>query len=171
MDFLARLQGADARRLLIKSPTHSFRVRVIERLLPSARFLLVRRNPSDLWRSNLKMWLAMNSLYGLAPLTTEALQRFLRRALSTYHDEVQWMRTHLAATRYQEICYEALATDPVATLEMANAQLRAFDVGLSSGAIQAAAARLRRESRDKPKPGALGIPEVEKLAQLFGYEA
>jgi omega-hydroxy-beta-dihydromenaquinone-9 sulfotransferase len=170
LDFLARLQRLDTRRLLLKSPTHSFRVRVIERLLPSSRFLLIHRNPLDVWHSNLKMWNSMNSLYGMAPIEAATLHNFLRVASRAYLDEVQWMRTHLAPGRYQEISYEALAENPIRTLESANARLHAFDKGLSSGSIFAASERLRREApRVAPRPSMRDIPEIDELCRLFGY--
>jgi hypothetical protein len=79
LDFLATVNQIEgpARRLLLKSPTHSFRTRSLLLRFPEAACVWVTRDPLDTWVSNLKMWRAMASTYGLAPMPEGALEAFL----------------------------------------------------------------------------------------------
>ncbi|HTW74005.1 MAG TPA: sulfotransferase, partial [Steroidobacteraceae bacterium] len=57
-------QSAD-RRLLLKSPNHSFRLPLLSSLFPDAKFIWIGRHVGELLASNLRMWRAMIGLYGL----------------------------------------------------------------------------------------------------------
>ena len=55
--FPERRIGARALRpLILKSPTHGFRVATLRELLPDARFVLIVRDPATHFESVIRMW-------------------------------------------------------------------------------------------------------------------
>jgi hypothetical protein len=173
-DLLARLGRTDPRRLLLKSPSHSFRVRVLAPLLTGAQFLLVTRESRDIWCSNIRMWRAMTRRYALAPLDEALLRDFLRGAMAAFTEEVAWMRATLPAHRYQEVHYEMLARDPLPELARVDRALGIAAAGLGAGSIQSR----WRELADAPRApcphvdcGWKSAAEViARLRELTGYE-
>lgn len=60
-------KSAPAMPLLLKSPPHSFKISLIEGLIPSARFLHIVRRPEDVFQSSRKLWQALWQMYALSP--------------------------------------------------------------------------------------------------------
>jgi omega-hydroxy-beta-dihydromenaquinone-9 sulfotransferase len=63
--FLASVQRGQDRRLVLKSPNHTFRWRAILRELPQSTLIWVVRDPREVFWSNVKMWKAMFQQYAL----------------------------------------------------------------------------------------------------------
>jgi hypothetical protein len=63
--FLASVQRGQDRRLVLKSPNHTFRLRAILRELPQSTFIWILRDPRQVFWSNVKMWKAMFKQYAL----------------------------------------------------------------------------------------------------------
>lgn len=114
---------ADPRPLLLKSPTHAFRLAQLGRLFPGTQVIAIERDPRAVLRSNLTLWRSLFALYALSPADDA---RLLPRLLDLYARYVQqtvaavpsWSPETLVAIRY-----EALIEDPVACLRGAYARL------------------------------------------------
>lgn len=93
-DFLGQVSAQDggARRLLLKSPNHTFRARGILRRFPASSLVWITRDPAEIVQSNRKMWRSMMALYGLRPIPAKALDDFLALALTN------------AAAMLEELC-------------------------------------------------------------------
>ncbi len=83
-DFLGQVSAQDGgrRRLLLKSPNHTFRARGILRRFPASSLVWITRDPAEIVESNQKMWRSMMALYALRPLPAKALDDFLALALA-----------------------------------------------------------------------------------------
>jgi hypothetical protein len=66
-DFLARVQALRPGRLLLKSPTHQFRVPLLRELFPRARFVHLVRDPRSVYASSIKLWREMFALHARQP--------------------------------------------------------------------------------------------------------
>jgi omega-hydroxy-beta-dihydromenaquinone-9 sulfotransferase len=172
-ELLRRFRARDPRRLLLKSPNHTFRVRLLSQKQPSAQFMAILRHPRDTWCSNMKMWRAMTRQYGLAPLDAGALNSFLRAAFELYGEELEWMRAHLPASRYQEVRYEDLVAGPLDELQRVNQALGVLDAGLASGSFAARWETLSGVTRVACNHAdcgwTLARPTLDTLAQRTGY--
>lgn len=81
-DFLRGItQGAPGGRLLLKSPSHTFRLSPLRTLFPRAKFIWVARHPGEVLPSNFKMWRAMMGRYGLWGCPPGILESFLEDML------------------------------------------------------------------------------------------
>lgn len=82
-DFLGQIVAAagSRKRLLMKSPNHTFRILGLLRRFPSSPCVWITREPSSIVQSNLKMWRSMIGLYGLTAEQPAKLEAFLSTAL------------------------------------------------------------------------------------------
>ncbi len=63
---MRRFQLANpGRRLIIKSPPHTARIRTLLKLFPDARFVHISRNPYEIYPSTIRTWKILNSQFGL----------------------------------------------------------------------------------------------------------
>ena len=69
------------RRLLLKSPNHTFRMLALRHSFPRAQFIWMGRSSRELVASNLKMWRAMMERYALWSCPQGLLEQFLHEAL------------------------------------------------------------------------------------------
>lgn len=112
-DLLRMVAVRDGRPLLLKSPTHLFRVQRLAERFPEARFVLITRDPDELWCSNRSMWSAMLQDYALSAWSFTDIEPFLVRALLAYRSQLDWLRSSLPAWRLIETSYAALTRQPL----------------------------------------------------------
>lgn len=111
--FLRRLEWQYHRRPLLKSPSHTFRIRWLRTMFPQARFVHISRDPVQVWSSNLQTWTALFERYGLTTWRGEDIEDFIALAYAKAAGAVAWGREHLPRDSWYELSYEALCTDPV----------------------------------------------------------
>ena len=136
-------------RLALKSPSHSFRVKAIERMFPEGRHLWITRSPDELLHSNRKMWTAMFKRYGLsAPraglrparppwgsskvaephllesdAAAQRLDGFLLRAFAQAAACLDWMCAHMGRDRLAVVDFAQLTADPPGVISAAGCRL------------------------------------------------
>jgi len=115
--------------LILKSPGHTCRVRLLLELFPGARFVHIRRNPYDVFRS-MQHWMRagtpvwalqrgeLNDLY-------DRLIRQYREVFEVYFEE----RRLIPEGQLHEMNFEALEVDPVGQLHAAYEALSLPDFG------------------------------------------
>ena len=114
--FLSWCQEKDRQRIVLKSPNHLFRYRALVGRYPRARFVWIVRSPSELWRSNLRMWRAMIGCYGLWKCEGSELETFLVQALNSYTTLLEELYQEGAFLDHPVISYEGLVASPGAVL-------------------------------------------------------
>jgi hypothetical protein len=79
-------------RLLLKSPTHTFRLPWLAVRFPRARFVWLTRALPDVLESNRRMWAAMVDRYGHWQMDPVKLESFLQRAIRNHDEILEWAR-------------------------------------------------------------------------------
>ena len=115
-EFLRGICGRGAGRLLLKSPTHTFRLPLIRKVFPRAQFVWIGRDPGDVLASNRRMWSAMISTYALWKCPAGELDRFLRDAVGACSAVLASGLADMTPERMLWVDYEALQTDAAAVL-------------------------------------------------------
>ena len=108
---LKRLQFAQDKRLVLKSPLHTSRIPTLLRLFPDARFIHMARSPFDVYPSTLHTWKAMGSVQGLhnpLPKDDGWLREYVfdvfQRLFETYERDRQLIpEGHLVEVRYEDL--------------------------------------------------------------------
>ena len=104
--------------LILKSPSHSYRVQTLRRLVPNSRFVLIVRNPYEVFESMMKTYRAYAFRYGLVPgLSNRALREILLVERLRCEQKLQSGLPGLGSERLAIVKYEDLAADPVGTVE------------------------------------------------------
>jgi hypothetical protein len=110
--------GAD-KRLLIKSPAHSFRVARLSPLFPGARFIRLVREPCAVFASTLGLWQSMWERYALAaPLAQEVLIERILETRIALERKLEGALPSLSDNRVATVRYEDLVADPCGTIEL-----------------------------------------------------
>jgi hypothetical protein len=114
--FLAWCREPTRKFLIVKSPNHVFRSPALLTHFSRARFVWILRDPTEIWRSNLKMWRAMIGRYSLWSAQNGELEDFLEAALLAYSNLLEDAYVKGSFRNQPAFSYEALVKDPATVL-------------------------------------------------------
>lgn len=133
MSWLIRaLQVRQHRRVLLKSPPHTWRIPSLLAMYPDAQFVCLTRSPEDTVASTVAMWKSLTAAYALGGT---ADLRWEQAAIDDYVDFQRTLiqiRGLLEPTQYQEIAFERLLEDPLTTMRQLYRNLKLGDFDLTS---------------------------------------
>jgi omega-hydroxy-beta-dihydromenaquinone-9 sulfotransferase len=114
LEFLKKLTLRCGRPLILKSPTHTCRIRILLEMFPGARFIHIHRNPYAVVQSTRHQLNVALDWYQLQTFDRSLvdewiLQRF-RRMYETFLDE----RSLIPAGQFCEVAFEQLECEPIA---------------------------------------------------------
>lgn len=118
LDFLKRVQVARPGRMVLKSPTHSFRIQTLLELFPDARFVHIVRDPRVVFPSTVHLWRKLHAAQGLQTPTHEGLEEYVFRTFEHLYRKVEEGKALVDPSRFAEIRYEELVADPVGTMRV-----------------------------------------------------
>ena len=133
MYFLKKTQfaeGGSHKRLLLKSPVHTARVRILREMFPKAQFVFIHRHPLEVFQSAAHMADAYYWQCHLQKPTLQDTQEFILHQGELLHEAYTRDVAEVAPERKTEVRFERLNADPVGTLERVYASLgwgKAFD--------------------------------------------
>lgn len=162
--------------VVLKSPSHSYRVRTLRRLLPNARFILMVRDPYEQFESMMKTYRAFSLRYGLTPgLPNRELREVILAERMRCEEKLQAGFSGLDDDRLITVKYEDLAANPLAAVERIYQQFGWEDFGtvrprLSRKCAQAGG---RRAMAAQPPPAwRERLKEAWSiLFERYGYDA
>ncbi len=124
--FVRKVTLRNGKRPLLKSPNHTARIAMILEQYPGAKFVHLRRNPYDVYRSLVHMAKQVIPVWGLQAYPTETISDMAidtyRLLYAAYFEQV----SKIPAGQFHEIAYEELIQNPLPVLEGA---YRALDLG------------------------------------------
>ena len=134
----------EGRPMILKSPTHGFRVSTLRELLPDARFILISRNPATHFESVIRMWRRMFETYSLGAIPSDdAVREAILPDRARFEAKLEDGVAGLPGNRYAELTYEELIADPAASCERLYDRLDLGDFGPVRGSIAAEVGRRR----------------------------
>lgn len=104
-------------RLLLKSPSHTFRLPALRTLFPRAKFIWMARRADEVLPSNLKMWRAMMKIYALWECPPGVLESFLNDMLQAGAHVLARCLDEMPPERMLWVDFEELQVDPRAVLD------------------------------------------------------
>ena len=116
--FLRHLTFKDARRLVLKSPTHTCRIPALLELFPKARFVHIVRDPRVVFPSTVNLWKALYLAHGLQRPTFAGLEEHVFQTFTHLYARLEQSKPLLAANRFHELCYEDLIADPIGQMRL-----------------------------------------------------
>lgn len=120
--FLDFLRGvsliAGGRPLILKSPPHSYRIPTLRELLPDARFIIIVRNPYEVFESAVRMWRELFNLYALTPpLSDDAIREIILADRPRMEAKLLAGCANLPTDRLAHVRYEELIARPIEVIE------------------------------------------------------
>lgn len=113
MWFLKCLTVREPKRIVLKSPPHTFRIRALMEMFPEARFVYVVRNPYVVFPSAVHLWNRLYCENGLQTPRYEGLEEYVFRTFSRMHESFERQRHLIPARQLCEVRYEDLVAQPV----------------------------------------------------------
>lgn len=167
--FYKKLSLRYGRPLIIKSPFHAARIRLLAEMFPRARFVYIHRNPYDVFHSMIQMFSTLLGYRQLQEATDYASPHrslsILKEAFARYSEDKLLLREGQLA----EVRFEDLERDPVSQLRSIYAELDLFDFQAVEPALRRYVESTRgyRKNVRPPLPDHLRQLVARELRQQF----
>lgn len=154
-------------RLLLKSPHHTARIRIIREIFPDAKFVHIARAPEQVIASTQRTWMAMIDAQAIAPARdARDLDAEIATSFDRMYDNYRRDREALGAHELVEIRYEDLVADPHATIAHVYAQLELGDPARWEPHLRA---RLAETAEYQPRTGGASTPPMPPAITMVGW--
>ena len=110
--FLQLLTVQQAKPMVLKSPSHGFRLSNLRTLFPRARYIIIERNPYEVFASNLKLWNTLLGSYSLEHFSVDEIEEFVLAAYVLHEQAISDGASDLDR-QFLRVRYEDLVADPV----------------------------------------------------------
>ncbi len=176
-EFVQRVALTNNRRIVLKSPTHTARVRTILEVFPDAKFIHIVRDPLVLFPSTVRLWKSLSQVQGFqiprddaAWIEGHVLDQFVRMYECFEQD-----RDLVPPDRLIDVRFEDLVADPIGQMQSIYERL---DLGNFAG-VEQALLRYKMKTRDYRTNKYMLPPEVAERVrgrwapyfQRYGYDA
>jgi len=111
--FLRCLTFREPKRIVLKSPAHTCRIRVLLELFPDARFVHIVRDPYVIFPSTVNLWKRLYRDQGLQVPRYEGLKEHVFETFSRMYEVFEEERELIDPARFSEVRYEDLVKDPL----------------------------------------------------------
>ncbi|QEG33036.1 sulfotransferase family protein [Bythopirellula goksoeyrii] len=135
--FFKRVTLRDSRRIVVKSPPHTARVRTLCELYPKAKFVHIVRDPYDLFVSTMGLWKSLNEVQRMQGLGDQDwVEEYVLGSLDRMYAAYEVDRKQLAQNQIVELRYEDLVQDPLNCVRQLYADLELGDFSRVEPAIK-----------------------------------
>ena len=125
--FLKCITVRRPRRIVLKSPPHTFRIKVLLELFPDARFIHIVRNPYVIFPSTIKLWKCLYRDQGLQVPNYQGLEEHVFETFNRMYEVFERDRRLIPPSRLCEVRYEDLVEDPLGQMRAVYQQLELGD--------------------------------------------
>jgi omega-hydroxy-beta-dihydromenaquinone-9 sulfotransferase len=122
--FLRLLTVQQSKPMVLKSPTHGFRLPLLPSLFPQSRFVVIERNPYEVFASNLKLWHTLLDMYGLESTSSEQIESFVLAAYVIHEEAIAEGIRNLRPGTVSRVRYEDLVADPLGQIKRIYSELK-----------------------------------------------
>ena len=105
------------KRIVLKSPPHTGRVKVLLEMFPDAKFVHIVRNPFVIFPSTVHLWKTLYSTQGMQKPRSRGVRRVRAGELQRMYERFEIDRESIPAGNFCEVRYETLVTDPIAGIK------------------------------------------------------
>jgi len=111
--FVRLLAVQQGKPMVLKSPPHGFRLRLLPTLFPGSRYVVVERNPFEVFASNLKLWRTLLNMYSLESFSVEDIEPFVLAAYLLHEEAIAEGERILQPGSFARVRYEDLVKNPI----------------------------------------------------------
>src|SRR5262249_41814302 len=115
--FLQHLTYRNPKRLVLKSPPHMARIKVLLEVFPDARFVHILRRPPVVFPSTMNLWKSLYRTHGLQTPTFDGLEEQVFQTFARMYERLEADRKLVAPERFYELRYEELVRDSMGEMQ------------------------------------------------------
>ena len=117
------------KRVVLKSPTHTFRIRLLARIFPGAKFIHIVRDPVTVYLSAIHTFKIQRRLIGLKKPDDSMLELGVMKDILLCYRSTREIKEHLKPDDFCEIRFEDLENQPITEIEKiySSLKLRGFE--------------------------------------------
>jgi len=115
--FLLLLTVQQGKKIVFKSPPHGFKLPLLLSMFPQSRYVLIERNPYEVYASNLKLWQTLLDMYAVESSSSDEIEQFVLAAYIMHEEAIAEGKSIAGANRLACVRYEELAADPIGQME------------------------------------------------------
>ncbi|MCL2709784.1 MAG: sulfotransferase [Planctomycetaceae bacterium] len=104
------------KRIVLKSPTHTGRIKTLLERYPDAKFIHIHRNPFAIFPSTYNLWMRLSRDEGAQRPSGKGMEEYIFNNLNTMYDAFEEDVKQLPANQFCDIAYRELTSAPVETL-------------------------------------------------------
>jgi hypothetical protein len=134
--FLQKMSFKHGKPLVLKSPGHTCRIKVLLELFPEAKFVHIRRNPFDVLRSTQHLIRTVMSYWTLQRPDYRDLDDQIIRQYKEVYEAFFDERGLIPKDRFHEVCFEKLETDAIGQVRGIYEALTLADFGQVEPALR-----------------------------------
>jgi hypothetical protein len=164
--FLKAVTLKTGRPLILKSPPHTARVRLILNVFPTARFIHIRRNPYTVFSSTMGLLRAVHPVFRLQRAQADGASDSVLETYTEMYEAYFADRALVPPGQLVEIAYEDLERDRMGQLEIIYERLNMGDFIEVRPALEQYMASIARYKKNNHRP--LDEPTRERIAQSWG---
>jgi hypothetical protein len=123
LTFLKQVTFRNPKRIILKSPPHTSRIKILLEMFPDARFVYIVRNPYKVFPSTVHLWKSLYSTHGLQTPNFEGLEDYVFDTFNLMFHKYEETRELIEPSRLYELKYEDLVADPVGQMRKLYDQL------------------------------------------------
>jgi hypothetical protein len=163
--FLRLLTVQQDKPMVLKSPAHGFRLSVLASLFPQARFVIIERNPYEVFASNLKLWQTLLDRYSLESTSSEQIETFVLAAYLIHEEAIMEGTGSLGPGTVSRVRYEDVVADPLGHLKRIYSELGLVEFEAARPALERHIASVSGYQRNR-----LVLSKAQKAAvdELWG---
>ena len=105
------------KRVVLKSPTHTGRIKTLLERYPDAKFIHIHRNPYSVFPSTYNLWMRLSLDEGAQRPSGKGMEDYIFDNLNTMYDALEEDIGRLSANQFCDIAFKDLTAAPVETLE------------------------------------------------------
>ena len=125
--FLTCLTVRNPKRIVLKSPPHTARMKTLLEMFPNAKFVHIVRNPYSIFPSTVGLWKRLYRDQGLQVPKYEGLDEYVFTTLNQMYDAFESDRALLKPGQFCDVRYEDLIAKPVEQMQRVYQQLELGD--------------------------------------------
>jgi len=163
--FLRLLTVQQDKTMVLKSPTHGFRLPLLTSLFPKARFVIIERNPYEVFASNLQLWQTLLDRYSLESTSSEQIESFVLAGYLIHEEAITEGIPSLGPGMVSRVRYEDVVADPLGHVKRIYSDLGLAEFEAARPALEEHIASVSGYQRNR-----LMLSKAQKAAvdQLWG---
>ncbi|HEX6846015.1 MAG TPA: sulfotransferase [Chitinophagaceae bacterium] len=101
------------KRLLLKSPPNTARIKLLLQIFPDAKFIYINRSPVEIYYSHHKLWEQCLKNYALQEISQSELDNIITQTMGNVFRQYKEDKDLLSETNLCEVDYETLLKNPL----------------------------------------------------------